>query len=710
MSIRYKLLFFIILMMLASLIGFGVMFFNLEKIRGLYTEKTILAVEKDIATYAAHINDAFLEMDMSARDLAGMGETLLTLEREGANIRPEMIQDMNNSFIKKHKNVSGGGLWYEPYILYPQTRYFSTYNYWDGEKVATTTEYNTPEYDFHKQDWYTMAIPVSWDRNKKRDKELYRSAPYFDGSGNLVMVTTVALMYTAEGKLAGLSSTDIYLDMFQKLTNKIKPTPSSFAFIVDCQSGLIIAHPEKELILTSADKLPGFQETKNLKPGQAVHYQQTINGRKWRFFYRIADSNIGLAVAVPISELLSDVNTVQKSTLLISGIIIFSLLVLTGLVIVILNKIVVSPLNRLVYAANEIAKGNLATKLKTTGKDEIGKLSNSLSNMIASLKDMIQQAKEKTEESEQQNRIAANEANKAKEAQQQTLQAQKEMLAAADQLEESISVVSSTAEQLSAQIEQSSQGAKQQAQRMSEAATAVDEMNSTVLEVAKNASQAAENADKAKDKADSGKTVISNLLASISEVNKQAQAMTTQLSGLGERTESIGQVMNVITDIADQTNLLALNAAIEAARAGEYGRGFAVVADEVRKLAEKTMNATKEVEHAVLDIQASSHDNIAAMGEAGKAVTHTNELADKAGEALDSILTLVEETADQVRNIATASEEQSATSEEIAHMVNEVNTIASETSQAMHMASEAVTHLAGQAQELTGLVEELKKS
>ncbi len=709
MSIRYKLLFFTVLMMLFALIGYGVMFFNIEKIKNLYTEETIAAVENNIAHYSAQLNDAFLSMDMAAMDLAGQGENLLALERAGAGIEPEMIQTMNHNFIKKHKNVSGGGLWYEPYVLYPQTQYFSVYNYWDGNHVATTTEYNTPEYDFHKQDWYTMAIPVSWNRSQNRDKELYRSAPYFDGSGNLVMVTTVALMRDPDGKLAGLSSADIYLDMFQKLTSTIKPTPSSFAFVVDCQSGLIIAHPDKKLVLTAASKLPGFKQASGLKPGQATHYNQTFSGREWTCFYRVADSNIGLAVAVPVSELMNDVNAVKQSTLWLSGLIGFSLLALTVLVIAMLNRIVVSPLNNLVLSADEIANGNLDVQLQTTSKDEIGKLSNALSNMIDSLKNMIRQAKEKTEEAEQQTRIAHEATSKAKEAQQQAQQAQKEgMLTAASQLEKNVSIVSSASEQLSNQINQSSRGAEQQAQRMGEAATAMDEMNSTVLEVARNASQAAENADNAKNEADSGKSVVAQLLKGIEEVHSQTESMKQRLAGLGERAENIGQIMNVITDIADQTNLLALNAAIEAARAGEAGRGFAVVADEVRKLAEKTMDATKEVEQAISGIQQETRDSINGMDSAGKAVEHTNELADKAGESLGSILGLVEETADQVRNIATASEEQSSTSEEIARTVGEVNTIATETSQAMQMAADAVANLARQAQELAGLVESLK--
>ena len=172
----------------------------------------------------------------------------------------------------------------------------------------------------------------------------------------------------------------------------------------------------------------------------------------------------------------------------------------------------------------------------------------------------------------------------------------------------------------------------------------------------------------------------------------------------------IGRIMSVITDIADQTNLLALNAAIEAARAGEAGRGFAVVADEVRKLAEKTMLATKEVGDVVGAIQRSTGENLEGVSRAGEAALHSSELAEKAGMALREIVELAEHSAEGVRSIATAGEEQSAVSEQITRGTEEVNASAEETARLMVQAEKAVRTLAGQAANLSRLMEELKKA
>jgi methyl-accepting chemotaxis protein len=292
--------------------------------------------------------------------------------------------------------------------------------------------------------------------------------------------------------------------------------------------------------------------------------------------------------------------------------------------------------------------------------------------------------------------------------QQREIEAQRDKSAEAARVAEAVANRLSTAtEQISAQIEQSSQGAQMQSQRVSETATAMEEMNATVLEVAKNASQAADTADKAKRKAQEGSKVVDQVVAGISQVQTQALELKSDMTTLGGQAEGIGQIMNVISDIADQTNLLALNAAIEAARAGEAGRGFAVVADEVRKLAEKTQAATKQVGEAILAVQAGTRKNIDNVELAVRKIEGATSLANQSGEALGEIVSLVDLTTDQVRAIATASEEQSSASEEINRNIDDVNRISIETSEAMRQSTQALGDLAGQAQALKDLIDQM---
>ncbi len=282
------------------------------------------------------------------------------------------------------------------------------------------------------------------------------------------------------------------------------------------------------------------------------------------------------------------------------------------------------------------------------------------------------------------------------------------LLTVAGKLEEVGNVVSSASTELSTQIEQSDRGAGEAAQRLSEAATAMNEMNATVQEVARNASSASSASADTKEKAEAGAQVVERSLRRIESVHQVSLGLKEDMGQLNEHARSIDQIMGVISDIADQTNLLALNAAIEAARAGEAGRGFAVVADEVRKLAEKTMASTHDVGNAIKAIQESTAKSTASVDNAVAQIEEATQFANESGRALEEIVATAEVTADQVNAIATASEEQSAASEEINHSILECNDMSRQIAEAMAEAAKAVSDLAGQTQELTELIREMK--
>jgi len=357
--------------------------------------------------------------------------------------------------------------------------------------------------------------------------------------------------------------------------------------------------------------------------------------------------------------------------------------------------------------AGKIAAGDLNVAFRPQKTE--GGVYHVLKQMVDTLKAKIAEADAKAAEAAQKEKEALAAMQEAEAAKAQAETAKRDgMLQAAARLEGVVATVSSASEELSAQIEQSSRGSENQAQRVGETATAMEEMNATVLEVAKNASQAAETSDAAKRKAQEGSGVVEQVIREIANVREQAQTLKSDMDTLGKQAEGIGQIMNVISDIADQTNLLALNAAIEAARAGEAGRGFAVVADEVRKLAEKTMTATKEVGEAISGIQQGTKRNIENVERSAHSVEEATSLAKRSGESLTEIVGLVDAAADQVRSIATASEQQSSASEEINRSIEEISTISSETSQAMGQAAQAVSELARQSQELQSLIEDMQ--
>ncbi|NLY41481.1 MAG: PAS domain-containing protein, partial [Desulfovibrionales bacterium] len=269
--------------------------------------------------------------------------------------------------------------------------------------------------------------------------------------------------------------------------------------------------------------------------------------------------------------------------------------------------------------------------------------------------------------------------------------------------------VNTVAHSIALQIDQAAQGTQEQSQRINEVSAAMDQMNDAVLDVARNASDAAKAAHASSEQAQGGAKLVEKVVDSIAEVHTRSEIVTENMATLGQQAESIGRIINVITDIADQTNLLALNAAIEAARAGDAGRGFAVVADEVRKLAEKTMSATKEVGAAVSGIQSETKLTIEGMSAVAGLIQETTGLAQQSGSALSEIVSLVQNATAQITAIATASEEQSSASEEVNTTLGAVSEIATDTASGMRTAANALAELSRLSEELHGLAEKLQE-
>ena len=262
---------------------------------------------------------------------------------------------------------------------------------------------------------------------------------------------------------------------------------------------------------------------------------------------------------------------------------------------------------------------------------------------------------------------------------------------------------------LAEQIEQTRRQAAEQQKLSDKTVNDLEEINQSMGDIARNTSQAAEHAEETRQSAVQGAAQAKNVAGSMRDLVKATAAMGKQMEELGVKTDGVGQVMQVIQDIADQTNLLALNAAIEAARAGEAGRGFAVVADEVRKLAEKTMQATVEVGTTIDEIRSSSKSSIQSVEETASAVSKGSEQVEQTSEALARILELSEALAAEMQAIASAVEEQSASTDSVRGSIREIKDISQEAASATAETERAVRLLVDISGRLEGIVAGMTK-
>ncbi len=267
---------------------------------------------------------------------------------------------------------------------------------------------------------------------------------------------------------------------------------------------------------------------------------------------------------------------------------------------------------------------------------------------------------------------------------------------------QAVLATASASNQISASVEEMAAGAGEQTQQISEVARSIEQMTKTILDNTKNASLAAETAKGSGEKAQQGGQVVEDTIKGMMRIADVVKKSAETVEALGKSSDAIGEIIQVIDDIADQTNLLALNAAIEAARAGEQGRGFAVVADEVRKLAERTTKATKEIAGMIKQIQKDTTEAVDAMKKGKQEVDAGKELANKAGQVLNDIIEGAQKVSDVAALVATASEEQSATAEEISRNIESISSVTQQS-------ATGTQQIARSAEDLSNLTQNLEK-
>ena len=284
-----------------------------------------------------------------------------------------------------------------------------------------------------------------------------------------------------------------------------------------------------------------------------------------------------------------------------------------------------------------------------------------------------------------------------------------------EQLREVVQGINTTAQTVFESAEETRQrttsladSSGRQAEQVRRVTKTINEMAESFDGMAKRSRQSNEVARRAVEHANKGSEMVQQAIAGMDNIRDQIQDTSKRIKRLGESSQEIGDIVELINGIAEQTNILALNAAIQSASAGGAGRGFAMVADEVQRLAERATNATRRIEMLVQTIQADTQEAIASMENTTSEVVSGAKKSEDAGEALGQIRTVSKDLSDLIHEIATAAQKQSEEATQVAGEMNAILEIAIKTSEGSNQTARAMATLTQQVGKLSESVSDFK--
>ncbi|UBM26267.1 methyl-accepting chemotaxis protein [Pseudomonas sp. p1(2021b)] len=479
--------------------------------------------------------------------------------------------------------------------------------------------------------------------------------PYIDLTTNKMVIGILSKVSASVGVVGG----DLALDGLVEIINSLNFGGMGYAFLVNDQ-GKILVHPDKELVMKSlADLFP--QGTPTLS-GELTEVQANGQARLLTFtpIKGLPSANWYIGLSVDKDKAFSMLSTFRTSAIIATLVAVVIIIALLGLLI----RVLMQPLHTMTRAMEDIAEGegDLTKRLQIHQHDEFGILGTAFNRFVERIHGSIREVSSATE---QVNEVA-------------------------------LRVISASNSSMANSDEQSN--------RTSSVAAAINELGAAAQEIAGNAAQASQHATSARLLAEEGQQVVERNIEAMNRLSDLIVTSSAHIETLNHKTVNIGQILEVITSISQQTNLLALNAAIEAARAGEAGRGFAVVADEVRNLAHRTQESAQQVQAMIEELQVGARESVETMSQSQRHSQDSMEIANQAGERLDSVTVRIGEIDGMNQSVATATEEQTAVVDSINMDINEINMLNQEGVENLQATLRACADLEQQASRLKHLV------
>lgn len=477
----------------------------------------------------------------------------------------------------------------------------------------------------------------------------------------------------------------------------------------------------------------------------------TLNNRSYILYnYPLNHPTAGLLIALDSSPITVASKHMQQTLLLI----VIGVMIVATIIGLFIARGIAKPLNSVVLNLQEIAEGeaDLTRSLRVATRDEVGILAGSFNRFIARLRDMVQRTREtadhlssathsirskfadvnqgaieqtKALESSHQSvteiggtavEIADNVSNLVASVQQSaaaTQELESTTFSITEQMEDLfgiISDISSSIHDLSSSNEQIDGNIVELSNSARETSLSVEHLEQATSAIEKSAEQTSQLAQQAVAQSQEGKAAVQDTIRGISGLQQLIEQAHLTIRELGERSDAIGNIVNVIAEVADQTNLLALNAAIIAAQAGEHGQGFAVVAEEIRNLAERTSVSTKEIAEIIENLQQGTVAAVTTI-EAGSVRAH-QEVARShaAGEALEKLHESSLVSTEQITDIARETQKQSEENRKITQAVIGVTKMLEQISQAISQQTVSTRNLSESAGSMKSIAARVKNS
>ncbi len=343
--------------------------------------------------------------------------------------------------------------------------------------------------------------------------------------------------------------------------------------------------------------------------------------------------------------------------------------------------------------------GDLNARAVVNSNDELGQLASLLNETFARQRELLQESVQRL--NEEVSRIAAGdltvEITISDDSTRSIAESMNNMLSRIRQIVSHVKSatlqVSLSADEIQSSTKNLSQDNEAQVAQVLATSSAIEDMAGSIQKVAENTQQSAEVAGKARELASQGSKAVQNTIQGMERIRDQVQDTAKGIKRLGESSQQVGEIVQLISDISDRTSILALNASIQAAMAGEAGQGFAIVAEEVERLAERSNNATKQIATLIKAIQRDTSEAIEAMEENTREVVAGSNVAIQAGESLAEIDSVANLLDDLITNISQSAEQQARGADELSRAMSEICVVTQQTAGGTRDAAMSVSNL-----------------